>query len=106
MGYPLCAGYNLRLWALESTNSETGVLSLSPVSAELRLMLIVQENERFALAKGCAAAPVWASRAPLGLDLLVRAFWHGRDRTVCEFFTEISEISRPTHEQLLRTYAM
>jgi hypothetical protein len=82
------------------------VLPLSSVSTQLRLILILQEDELFASAKGCAAAPVWASRAPLGLDLLVKAFWHGRDRTVCEFFTEISEMSAPTHEQLLRTCAI
>lgn len=62
-----------------------------------------QEKElcRLEAEKDCERPRPWAAHWPWGLDLLCKAFWHGQNRTVCEFFYQISEVSGPTHEQRL-----
>ncbi|KAM0721366.1 hypothetical protein Q7P37_002290 [Cladosporium fusiforme] len=60
-----------------------------------------QELRRLEVKHNCQSVRPWAAKLPWGLDLLFRAFRHGRNRTVCEFFYEISEVSGITHEQRL-----
>lgn len=66
-------------------------------------MLTDQELRQLEAKHGCKSPVPWAAQLPWGLDLLVQAFWHGQNRTVCEFFYKISELSGPTHEQRLCT---
>jgi hypothetical protein len=68
----------------------------------LELISIDQELCRLEVEKSCVRPRLWAAKWPWGLDLLFKAFWHGQNRTVCEFFYQISELSGPTHEQRLR----
>lgn len=63
---------------------------------------LYQRAKLLNLQKECKPAKPWVARLPFGIDLLIRAFRHARDRTVCEFFYRISEESGPTHEQRLR----
>jgi hypothetical protein len=65
------------------------------------LTYIDQELRRLEVERNCARPRLWAAKWPLGLDLLLKAFWHGQNRTVCEFFWQVSEQSGPTHEQRL-----
>lgn len=68
----------------------------------VKLTFIEQEICRLEAEKGCERPRLWAARWPWGLDLLLKAFWHGQNRSVCEVFYQISELSGPTHEQRLR----
>ena len=68
-------------------------------------LIICQELQALEAEFDCGRAPVWIARLPLGLDLLVKAFWHGYNRTVMQFFLDVSERSGATHEQQLRRVA-
>ncbi|KAI9718169.1 MAG: hypothetical protein M1828_006801 [Chrysothrix sp. TS-e1954] len=67
----------------------------------LKKQQLRRADERFAVSKGCRPVRKWNAKWPLGLDMLVKAFKHGREEKILRWFLDVVADNGVTFEQKL-----